>query len=364
MARFATTRRRIAAHFLAGAGVSVGLLVSCQVIVPGDVPTFQCVGSDPSSCPSGLACDPERGICVSPNEVGEGGVDGRVPFDTGTDVKPSKKNLGDSCGTDSDCVTGLLCGSSTLLTSAITRDQQALCTKSCCTSADCPANFVCYATGTGGNYCAKVTLARDSTQTTGNAAAGASCSSGSDCRSGLCTKNQCMDTCCSDAACGNGTVCQYTSQVEGPIVAGQPSKHDAWMCAPVTEQDASAGTTCGANPQCANENCALMSVGGTHRCSPTCCSAADCASASPALATSVCAYGTGNGDFLKWCKDLNSSGSVEGQNCGVKEDCQSLYCDSSTHKCGRPCCVDTDCKTGEACKPSPDSTPFLRCVAN
>jgi hypothetical protein len=355
--------RTSATKLVGTAGLLVGLLVGCQVLVPGDVPNSQCIGIDPSSCPSGMACDGNRGICVPLDDISEGGVDGHpgpTP-ESGPDVKQPSP-VGGKCVTDSDCATGLLCGTTTILTAAIVRDGLPICTKACCTSDDCGDGFICYAPGTGGTYCVKADLA-DRTPL-GTAKAGDACSIGDDCRSGLCQNQHCMDTCCGAQTCGNGTACRYTALLPGPTVAGVQAQHDSWECDVVPESggDAGAGSTCGSNTQCADFNCIKGSLTTGFRCTPTCCKADDCTAAG--LVNNVCAYGSGDNDQLKWCKEPNAAGAPEGQPCSIAQDCAGLYCDSSTHKCGRPCCVDADCKTGESCKPSTDSTPFLRCVTH
>ncbi|HVH40904.1 MAG TPA: hypothetical protein VM925_01130, partial [Labilithrix sp.] len=55
--------------------VTLSWVGGCSVIVPGDVPDFQCTPADPTSCPSGLVCDPASLVCASPATVFDAGED-------------------------------------------------------------------------------------------------------------------------------------------------------------------------------------------------------------------------------------------------------------------------------------------------
>jgi hypothetical protein len=353
------SRRTRRAALLVTLGV-FGFIVSCQVLVPGDVPTYTCTGSDPSSCPTGLICDPVSSTCVSPNSVTDGGPDDdRRKPDVVQDTGPKKSALGGTCVLDNDCESGLICGSTTILTSSITSSP--VCTKTCCTSADCDTGFVCYASGTGGNYCVAATVADRTPPATGGKGPGESCTSGTECRSGLCDSSDagqhyCVDTCCGDSQCGGGTVCKFTS-IPGPGTAS----HAAWACAMGNEGGGDVTASCSDNPFCANNNC-VIGVNPNKRCTPTCCSAKDCTLAG--LVGNVCAYGGTGTDQLKWCFEPPSTGASEGAACVKNSDCTSRFCDAHTTKCARTCCQTKDCNANETCKPSPDGTPFLRCVAN
>lgn len=341
------------------AALTIGV-IGCQIIIPSDVPEFRCVGEDPSSCPSGLIC--VRGDCLPPStETGDGGSDGR-----GEDARPDADadsgpfDLGGRCVGDVDCKAGLLCGTSTILTAAMIRSGS-VCTKSCCSSADCADGFVCFATGTGGNYCVSAASA-DRTPTANGAAPGEDCTRGNQCRSGLCRDGRCLDTCCGDDECKAGTVCRITS-VEGPTLdGGTVVRHTTWACALGNVDGKDNGdTTCLGSLECKNNNCAF-SRPGSLRCNPTCCNANDC-TALPGLENNVCGYATSGTDRLKQCFEPNSDGKVDGTPCVSSSDCQSRFCDAVEPKtCVRPCCTNADCPAGQGCRPSPQDTPFLRCV--
>ena len=129
------------AHRIAHRGV-IGLLASaaalavagvgCSLIVSGDVPDFQCSGTSPSACPSGMTCN-ASGHCesgeagVEPVEAGDEEVvaDGDVP-EAGNDADATSGplDLGQKCRVDADCKSRL-CGSSTVLTTVHHVDHRA-----------------------------------------------------------------------------------------------------------------------------------------------------------------------------------------------------------------------------------------------
>ncbi|MFN7130733.1 MAG: putative metal-binding motif-containing protein, partial [Myxococcales bacterium] len=95
------------------------------------------------------------------------------------------------------------------------------CAEPCCRNEDCPGTHFCNPAGitrrvgqySGGLYAATgmpVCLPRTSS---GTRVAGAACNSNADCLSQFCEKSvlggKCVDTCCSDASCKNGTTCEF-----------------------------------------------------------------------------------------------------------------------------------------------------------
>lgn len=349
-----SARRR---RWLPALALAPCLVASCSILVPNEVPDYQCIGSDPSSCPSGFVCDAVSLLCVTPAALVEGGPDVEQRPDAGSGdatndrEKPGPADVGGNCVLDTDCKTGLLCGTSTILTTAIVpTTSQPICTKPCCTSADCDAGFICFAGGTGGNYCVAAGKAERPAPSTGGKAPGESCATAADCRSALCAATKCVDTCCQATNCAAGTTCRVTS--------GQD--HIAWACAaPNGGAAKDLAAPCVDNVECKNDNC----VTGTFpqkRCTPPCCSASDCAALG--FANNVCAYGAGGNDQLKWCFVPNVGGVPLGAACNANNDCQSRYCDSELGTCASACCTTADCPTGQECRPSAVNTPFLRCV--
>src|SRR5262249_46865351 len=154
-----------------------------------------CVGSAASSCPAGMACDQATGRCVA-----DAGVDAptSVPdVNAPNEAGDGREGLppGAPCRVDAECEKHL-CGTSAILTTTIVSTETGpLCTQTCCTSADCPSGFVCFGTGTGGNFCVLAEKAKR-TPSTGGAPPGAACTSDEQCRSGYCLEGYCLDTCC------------------------------------------------------------------------------------------------------------------------------------------------------------------------
>ncbi len=335
-------------------------LVGCSLIVPSEVPEYRCSGVDPTSCPSGLVCDTTRLLCVPPATQPDGSDDD-VPIDedAGTDAgadsdAPSGPSpLGGHCVVDGDCRSGLLCGTSTILTTAIVpANSKPICTKPCCTSAECGAGFVCFAGGTGGNYCVSADRADRSPPSTGGRVGGQACTTHTQCRSGLCTGGRCVDTCCEPSQCASGSTCRV----------GTVDAHTAWICAAPNGGSAKDLTLqCSGNADCKNDNC-VQPFSANTRCTPTCCSAADCTALG--FTNNVCAYGGAGNDQLKWCYEPNVSRGARdlGATCTDNGQCKSRYCDSELGRCATVCCTSADCASDETCRPSPVGTPFLRCV--
>jgi hypothetical protein len=295
--------------------------------------------------------------------------------DAGEDAtRPTLGPLGDECVIDADCEPGLLCGTTTILTTTIVPStSKPVCTKPCCTSEDCPAGFVCFGPGTGGSYCVAASRAMrtppDVRGKTGgeicqlatecrsglclgrcNNEPGTSCSKSTDCKGSACVGFRCADTCCEPGNCASGSVCRV-------MIA---DTHSVWACGepnPSPAKDQAA--TCIANQDCKNDNCVVGNF-PNRRCTPTCCSAADCTALG--FAGNVCAYGQNGNDRLKWCFEPNPNGAAKGTECTLDAECSSRYCDFELRKCLTVCCTDADCAATEQCRPTPAATPLLRCV--
>lgn len=335
------------------------LVLGCSLIVPGEVPAFHCTGSKPSSCPSGMSCDEATLLCVVPGPIVDAGEDEEgdeepiTPDADAADGARVPSSLGGGCVGDRDCESDLLCGTQTILSSAIVLSEaSAICTKPCCTSADCPAAFVCFGAGTGGNYCVPATAAERSPG--GAKKPGQTCSGDGDCRSGLCYAGRCLDTCCSKADCTTGTTCRVKA-----VAAPAPSR-ETWACAlPEAGGELGDGVACSGTPlKCETDNCS----GTPPRCRPSCCSTAGCAALVPGT---VCAYGEffdSNSD-AKWCIDSEHGTAALGDPCSGNLDCASRFCDLGTKRCAAVCCTDDDCPGDLVCRPSPVGRPLLRCTS-
>ncbi len=334
------------------------LLAGCSLIVPAEVPTYRCSGDDPSACPSGLVCDSVALVCVSPSSIVDGGDEEEVPEEDGgpdarndADGPSGPSPVGGSCVEDSDCASGLLCGTSTILTTAIVpTNAQSVCTRPCCRSADCAAGFICFPGGTGGNYCVAAEKAGRTPPTTGGKSGGQSCGDHDECRSGLCSSSRCVDTCCDPSQCAVGTTCRISNV----------STHVGWACtAPNGGTAKDLAATCADNSECKNDNC-VQPFSASKRCTPSCCSAKACADLG--FTNNVCAYGQAGTDYLKWCFEPNTGGKAAGAGCSAPAECASRYCDAELGRCANVCCTNNDCTGGEICRPTLSGTPFLRCV--
>lgn len=336
-----------------------GSLIGCSLIVPNEVPTYHCTGTAPSSCPSGLVCDPVALVCVPPSAIDDGGEDVVIDEeDAGKDASPDQdaparpSPLGGNCIVDGDCAGGLLCGTSSVLTTTIVpANSKPVCTRPCCRSSDCATGFVCFPGGTGGNYCVAAAKADRDPPATGGKTGGQTCSSDQNCRSGLCTDGRCVDTCCAPDHCATGTTCRIATV----------NMHVGWACGvPNVGATKDVGATCGSHAECKNDNCVQPFSG--NRCNPPCCSARDCTELG--FADNVCAYGNAGSDHLKWCyaPNTNPEAKAVGATCTDNSQCKSRYCDAELRRCANVCCTSVDCAVGESCRPSPGGTPLLRCV--
>lgn len=353
----------------------------CSVIVPNDIPAFHCTADDSSSCPAGLVCDPTSLVCVAEPTVepddDDDSVEDAGEHDADADAPHGPSPLGAGCVDNGDCASKL-CGTTTVLTTAIVpNNSEAICTKPCCTSADCGAAFVCFSGATGGNYCVPEEKAKRDVPATGGKTPGQTCSVASDCRSGLCasrcqnapdvscTKSadcpsggtcsgtkRCIDTCCTGDDCGGGSICRILSV----------SQQFIWACGTANGGAAKdLNQACNDNPECKNASC--VGGSGARKCTPPCCKTSDCSALG--FTNHVCAYGLDDNGIerLKWCVE-SPPGAVGkiGDACSTRFDCASQYCDGQTHKCMNICCTDDDCASNETCQPSPIAPPLLRCI--
>jgi hypothetical protein len=382
------------------ASVLVGILGGaggCELAIGDTVPTFYCNGG-PNTCPQGQVCDmgthdcvpdcrlsqcapgrvcdPLSHICTSPSADGGMLPDVVVDEASGQDVA----DVVDSMSSDEDaipptetgpeapgnCPGGILCACSgdTACTSKLCVDSLAVgsglyqaagssnfCTQPCCTSADCPTSpvaTVCYATGQGGNYCVDPAwIGRTSGLGTGTG--GATCSLGRDCRSGLCTGNSCVDTCCSTAAssteCAGADVCTF-GNFPG---ANSIDKNFSAYCG--QGGTGTGGSTCFMSSDCQSYLCAATGGGMSNHCLDACRSGSDCTggyycnyvlppnqTGTPMPTVGAC---------------LTTQGSLDlGQSCNPSNDMCKGFCDPSSMMCTDVCFGDMDCSgvTGWRCR--------------
>ena len=211
-------------------------------------------------------------------------------------------------------------------------------------------------TGAGKSHTLKSLLAQRNAPATGGKAAGLTCSSDVECRSGLCTgtPKTCIDTCCAETDCAGSSTCRVAS------VLAPPPAHDIWVCAaPIAGSTKQPGDSCVNQTDCQSQDCIPS---GSGLCRPPCSSTASCRTVS-GFETGHCLYGSSGSDFLKFCFATTASADkVAGTACGANSECQSDYCDAELKKCANVCGRDSDCLSSETCRPSATGTPFLRCV--
>jgi hypothetical protein len=375
-------RRFFAMAFAAAVGLAAA--TGCEVIVGRDLPAFACTPGDPGACPPtqvcssagvcvascpetpcepGTVCNENAHFCVPNGQLPEGGdedtiEDGQIvdhdgPVTDASDDRTSDTTLrgdvGAPCVTNGNCISGLLCADGSILTPPIVQATGPMCTKTCCRSEDCPTDFACYSPGTGGNYCVRASqLLRGTARGAGSG--GATCSVGTDCRSGVCmgtTTKRCADACCSEAgACPGGGVCRQLA-VEG---------HETWACGEPPVGSTGNDTSCSVPDNCKSGVC----YGSTFEtCRPRCCGQASCKGQSPTYG--ACTYDTFTGpvsEYFPFCLFPSSSppGSRKvGDPCTDDTFCSTYFCDPVAHFCTDVCCTDADCAAYQPyslCRPS------------
>lgn len=327
-----------------------------------------CVGAEgrcaPPGCPDvpctpPLVCSPTSRQCVEPSCPD---VPCAPPLVCDTNTKQCIKAdtpLGGLCAAGRECASRV-CGDTAVLTGLITaRAGGSICTQPCCRSEDCPADFICYGAGTGGNYCvSKELIAKPKV---GTKTGGETCGNDIECRSGTCGLNgRCTDVCCRDAQCPSGTACARLSFGGRDIFACQP---------PVGA--VAVNDTCTTNADCRTNFC--FDYGGFRRCVAPCCASSACGSVSlggPA-STLVCNNAlTANDSRMSACNAVKSEpGNLAvGASCTRLAECRSDRCNTNLGGCTDVCCVDADCGNPSwVCRPTALSTgtgqfTALRCV--
>jgi hypothetical protein len=210
----------------------------------------------------------------------------------------------------------------------------AFCTQGCCTSVDCPAGLVCYAPGTGGQYCVEPSWIGRGMPSTTNTLGGVSCTSNSDCRSGLCAGSTCADTCCSFAStaaeCNAPALCVFGAF---PGQSGVDS-HYAAHCG-ASGPDAY-GSPCTYDTDCQGGLC--YQSGGGGNCTQPCRSQSECGQGNG------CQLDERGNDVYAACFPLvmgQGSGAL-GDSCSNDNACSSFYC-GATGQCSSVCFADSDC---------------------
>jgi hypothetical protein len=142
----------------------------------------------------------------------------------------ASKTLGQAC-TGTECRTGQYgCFNGT-------------CTEPCCSNTDCGAGYVCSVNGpkiasgyqTGGVPLWSVVPVCLATTASSVRVSGAACTTSAECKSGICEKTRgiCVDVCCNDSSCANGTTCEPTTL---KLSSGQLTEIRVCVFSPVPAQ--------------------------------------------------------------------------------------------------------------------------------
>jgi hypothetical protein len=376
---------RVASSLCALALLAVVSGPGCEALVGGTVPGVVACQDAPGACPPGSQCvggvcapcatsdcsSPPLDATVEAGDDGPGGDDDATdtqpmpdvpmsegPFrdtnvlpDVATDeAGPPLQPLTGPCAGPGDCKSGV-CGDQLVLGPEViqqTPGHKSVCTKPCCTSADCTdpetPGLVCYDTGIGGAYCvAPAWVGRMGPPGVGSP--GAACTRDSDCRSAACTMNKCEDACCNPSDCTNGTACAYT--VFGP-------RH-VFACVPTTSSSAgfpcqwasggAGGDYCSSPTNCQGQLCTVFSSDTIcGHCTLPCCKSSECPNINGS--TSYCVYeqDTMNNDVIRACLTTTApTGKTYGMACVMDSDCGSGLCNPTAKVCTDVCCLDADC---------------------
>ncbi len=310
-----------------------------------------CTAPGAPPCPVGSSCDAtvSPATCVNDScTAASCSSSQRCDRDTGACVDLGSP--GDECVESSDCESEVCAPSASLgLDAGATGGvPERICVQACCSDANCPADEICWDGGRGARSCLPPTLIGTSV---GSGNPTAACSSGSECRSGICAEGPglCAATCGNDATCGSGLLC-------GPIGLMRPQRTQ------LTCTGSSAGTmesACARGEDCAVGICfPYADFDGS--CSGACKTAADC----PLLGTKCGNYdaarnGTG---WTTVCRGKQTFGTGrQGAACGGEDDCLEERCVNG--QCAEPCCTPEQCIGSGVCAPVQRSGHWeMRCV--
>ncbi len=321
---------------------AAALGAGCELLVPDSLPPYLC-GPGNGTCPQGMTCDISTGQCGYPTDgtsmpdvTGMNDVisDMMTIQDTTSEPDASVCNgLGCTCSGAADCTSQICADQLTVGSGLYTAIGHGFCIQACCTSNDCPADFVCYATDVGGNYCvAPGALGRSTTL--GATLGGDTCSADANCRSGLCS-TICQDTCCSVFESGEcaGGACRM-----GTFPGRTFDTHLTPHCTTASSGSGTGG--CSSDSSCKSDLCLSNS------CVDTCRSSSECSGG-------YCWYAVDTmSDIFTTCTSGSGSTALGGP-CSASSDCRTALCDPNSNQCTDPCFDNSDCSsvTGWICRP-------------
>ncbi len=361
---------------------SAGAPDPCPPSLICSVGTHKCVSASAPcqpTCPSGMQCDrvtaqctvrldasvpfhkPDAGAHLDAGDaraeaagdegLGDTGEAGGNDAMWGPEISSDCRGLTCACAGASFCDSNL-CSAMQTVTAPVAELNNNInfCTKPCCTSADCTTSTVCFAAGTGGNYCiSPASIGR--VAPLGTSIGGVTCKIASDCRSGLCVNGTCADTCCSTTdqgtECATGSICRF-STFPGNV---SDTHYTAW-CSPPGNGTVAGGGACGLDGVCASNRCGVAIAYG---CETACRSSKDCGS------SLACAYTAGpfmSKDLAAGCVPMMGNGA-EGTSCRTNNDCATNFCDTTGSPsgtmghCSSVCFADSDCTIKDwHCRPA------------
>jgi len=326
------------------------VLVACFACTY-DIPNLESRPGDGGSDPSEASGDDSStDVGSGPGTDGSGSSSGGHLGDAGPgDAGCTGGGILCPCSGASDCSMGTpICAQAVDVGADL--GHAGFCTRPCCTSANCSGGSVCFASGQGGNYCVDPAWLGRSTPAS-NALGGASCTSGTQCRSGLCVAGGsgkvCADTCCSfasSAECTGSTQCSL-----GFFQGTGFDTHYAARCGPPGGAG-TAGSGCSVSSECAGGLC-YTDVMPPY--SPFC--VQPCAAPDQCGSGYACQLDINGNDIYAGCFNLEGNGTApQGASCTNFASCLGLLCNAGY--CSNTCFSDAVCMAGWTCKPEQDDS--------
>lgn len=209
-----------------------------------------------------------------------------------------------------------------------------ICSVTCCSDAACADGTRCTTALLGGNLCVPNAMA--------GAPTGATCSASEDCASGICRSGTCAAMCGADSRCAGSDVCAGISAADSraSFTCGASGRNDLRSF-----EDCGVyvfGTLVGLDPgRCRNRQC--VSLGSRAVCVEPCESSADCP-------TGACGFfPTAPRSVANVClPDSEGSRRAGGAECTTSEQCKSLECVAGA--CRDGCCRTDQCPNGSECR--------------
>lgn len=290
-----------------------------------------------SDCnPPSTVCESANGMCV-PGCGTTGCATGQMCNATTGRCQavqnPTGAALNESCSANADCESGLCFD--------FGGNVGSLCVSSCGTSLDCPTGFTC-ADYSGARTCLN---ARYFNGATFSAANGASCSSGGDCRSGYCRGGMsCVDSCAEDSDC-SGTGCRweefatdrYITACAGNVgsgVNGATCSSDSDCRNGVCYGNGICGSMCGSTADCPNGT--ICGAVNYSRCLVP--GGSSCLQWAVNLVKACVQVSAGN-------LGVGAMGTA----CTSAGDCRDGFCDENSNVCTGACSRNADCPATMKC---------------